>query len=368
MATKLQNSVGAVTNNAIETQFQCPVCFSPITNSVPLGNAESYSLHECAACGVQFWNPFKRIGSSWYEDFYTGRLKSIPPFEPGHKFSLADPLAPKKCRILDIGCGVGNFMAAARSEEYDVTGIDWDTRTIQTGKEVLKLKNIFPLSIEEYAEKKSGETFDVVSFFEVLEHQDDPVGFLSQVRRLVKPGGSIALSVPNRNRFQKGLNTTDLPPNHLTRWNPEVLTIILRSQGFEIISCGEEPLSLSCAALMSSVAAPAGLARAILGGTQPNSTDVAENPEKARETWKGQERFGRSRIASVLVWCKDAAIILPALFCLPLLRAKSLPGIYLYCLAQLKDSLREFGIVDCRVAQIAGGNCRFQRKLTSLEA
>ena len=227
-------------------------------------------------------------------------------------------------------------MAAARAHGFDVTGIDWDTKAIQTGKEVLGLEKIFPLSIEEYTEKNSGETFDVVSFFEVLEHQDDPVGFLSQVRRLVKPGGYIALSVPNRNRFQKGLDTTDLPPNHLTRWSPKVLTAFLRRHGFEIVSCCEEPLSLRQTARMLSAAVPTGLARVVLGGSPPNSTEVAENPQQARATWEKQARFGRSRIASILVRCKNNAFFLPALLCLPFLRARGYPGIYLYCLAQSK--------------------------------
>jgi len=327
-----------VSDSAAESHLDCPVCYTSIEMVAPLRTAGSYSLFECSSCGVQFWNPFKRIGSTWYEDFYTGRLKSIPPLEPGHKFFLADPKAPKKCRLFDIGCGVGNFMAVARAQGYDVAGIDWDTKAIQTGKEVLDLKRIFPMSIEEYAEENSGETFDVVSFFEVLEHQDDPVGFMSQVRRLVKPGGYIALSVPNRNRFQKGLDTTDLPPNHLTRWNPEVLKKFLGRQGFEIISCQEEPLSLRRTALILSAAVPTGLARAVLGGTQPNSTEVAENPEKARAAFKEQERLGKSLITTVLIWCKNSAFFLPAIFCLPLLRAKGYPGIYLYCLAKLKDS------------------------------
>src|SRR4029077_10280990 len=117
--------------------------------------------------------------------------------------------------------------------------IDWDSKAIQMGRDVLGLEKIFPLSIDEFMEGNSGDKFDVVSFFEVLEHQDDPVGFLSQVRRLLKPSGYIALSVPNRNRFQKGLDTTDLPPNHLTRWNPKVLKAFLRRHRFEIVSCRE---------------------------------------------------------------------------------------------------------------------------------
>jgi SAM-dependent methyltransferase len=228
-------------------------------------------------------------------------------------------------------------MAAAREQGYAVTGIDWDTKAIQTGKEILGLEKIFPLSIEEYAQKNSGETFDVVSFFEVLEHQDDPVGFLSQVRQLVKPGGYIALSVPNRNRFQKGLDTTDLPPNHLTRWNPKVLQAFLRRHGFETVSCREEPLSLRRTATMLSAAMPTGLARAVLGGAPPNSNEVAENPQQARATWEKQAQFGRNRISSILVQCKSYAFFLPALLCWPFLRAKGYPGIYLYCLAQRRE-------------------------------
>ena len=320
-----------------EVPRECPVCFAAIDFMEPIGRAGRYSLFECSVCGVQFWNPFKRIGSSWYEDFYMGRLQNIPPLEPGHKFFLADPRAPRKGHLFDIGCGVGNFMAAAREQGFEVTGIDWDTKAIQTGKQVLGLECIFPLSIEEYAEKISGKQFDIVCFFEVLEHQDDPVRFLSQVRQLVKPGGYIAMSVPNRNRFQKGLDTTDLPPNHLTRWNPIVLTAFLRRHGFEIVNCHEERLSLRWTATMLSAAMPTGLARAILGGAPPNSTDVAENPQKAQATWIKQARFGRSRITSVLVRCKNNAFFLPALLCWPFLRARGYPGAYLYCLAQLNE-------------------------------
>jgi SAM-dependent methyltransferase len=342
MKNELANNPSAVlaqvtSAEPTESPAQCPVCSAAIAVGGPIGTAGRYSLHECSACGIQFWNPFERIGSSWYEDFYKGRLQNIPPLEPGHKFFLADSRAPTKASLFDIGCGVGNFLAAARAQGFDVTGIDWDTKAIQTGKEILGLDKIFALSIEEYAEKNSGETFDVVSFFEVLEHQDDPAGFLSQVRRLVKPGGYIALSVPNRNRFQKGLDTTDLPPNHLTRWNPNVLTAFLRSHGFEIVSCREELLSLRRTATMLSAAMPTGLARAVLGGAPPNSTEVAENPRQARVTWQKQARFGRDRITSVLVRCKNDLFFLPALLCWPFLRAKGYPGIYLYCLAQRKD-------------------------------
>ena len=312
-----------------EAPTLCPVCSAAIAGGGPIGSAGRYSLYECSACSIRLWNPFKRIGSFWCEDFYIGRLQNIPPLEPGLNSFLAYPRVPKKSRLLDIGCGVGNFMTAERAQGFDVTGIDWITKAIRTWKEALGLEKIFPLSIKEFAKQYSGETFDVVSFFEVLGRQDDPVGFLSQVRLLAKPGGYISLSVPNRNRFQKALDTTDFPPNHLTRWNPKVLKAFLRRKGFEIISCREEPLRLSRTAAMLSAAMLTGLPRVVLGGAPPNSNEVAESPQQERTTWAKQARFGGSRITSVLVQCDKNAFFLPALLCWLYLRAKGYPGIYI---------------------------------------
>ena len=326
----------AVSRGSAGLLGNCPVCGAKLGTSSPLGQAGRYNLFECGVCHVQFWDPFKRLDASWYENFYVGRLQEVPPLEPGHKFFLADPRAPKSGRLFDIGCGVGNFMAAARAAGLDVTGIDWDSNAAQVGKEVLGLETIFPLSIEEYMKLNSGETFDVVSFFEVLEHQDNPTGFLAQIRSLLKPGGHIALSVPNRNRWQKGLDVTDLPPNHLTRWNPEVLTGFLRREGFEILSLREEPITLRRTASMLSAAIPTGLGRMVMGGASPNSTEMAENPQQALATLKKQSQSGRNHLGSLLIRCKNGAFFLPGVVCWPFLRWKGYRGVYMYCLARWK--------------------------------
>lgn len=56
------------------------------------------------------------------------------------------------------------------------------------------------MSLEEFSEfaKKEGLKFDVITFFEVLEHQDRPREFLERVKELLKPGGWLAGSVPKR--------------------------------------------------------------------------------------------------------------------------------------------------------------------------
>ena len=59
--------------------------------------------------------------------------------------------------------------------------------------------------------------------------------FVLLVKQCLKNEGFIALSVPNRERWQKVPDVLDYPPNHLTRWNVPSLTSLLTAQGFEIL-------------------------------------------------------------------------------------------------------------------------------------
>jgi len=95
------------------------------------------------------------------------------------------------------------------------------------------------MSLEEFYEyaKKKKLKFDVITFFEVLEHQDKPREFLRMVRELLKEGGYIAGSVPNRERlFAKDVDWKyfhgDYPPHHFLRFSKECLEKVLDLTGF----------------------------------------------------------------------------------------------------------------------------------------
>jgi 2-polyprenyl-3-methyl-5-hydroxy-6-metoxy-1,4-benzoquinol methylase len=165
----------------------------------------------------------------WYEQIYGGRDEELLPLEPGHKYFFADAAAPRGGELLDVGCGTGNFLAAARNAGYRVTGIELDRNAARFAKEQLGLQKVLPLTISEFAAQNRGEKFDLVTFFEVLEHQAAPAEFLRSVKSCLKPRGSIALSVPNRERWLTGPDVLDYPPNHFLRWNADALKKFLNA-------------------------------------------------------------------------------------------------------------------------------------------
>lgn len=101
----------------------------------------------------------------WYEQMYGGRDERLLPLEPGHRYFLKDPLAPGSGELLDIGCGTGNFLAAARAAGYAVSGTELDRNAAHFAKEQLGLPRVLGLTISEFAEQYTEEKFDVVTFF-----------------------------------------------------------------------------------------------------------------------------------------------------------------------------------------------------------
>jgi SAM-dependent methyltransferase len=269
----------------------------------------------------------------WYEQMYGGRDEKVLPLEPGHKYFLADPLAPRRGELLDIGCGTGNFLAAARDAGYGVTGIELDRNAARFAKERLGLQKVFALTISEFTEQHANKEFDVVSFFEVLEHQAAPVEFLQKVRGCVRQGGMIALSVPNRERWLTGPDVLDYPPNHFLRWNAASLRKFLSVQGFDVVSAREQPAGLAHTARMINTALRTGMSQAAGDGTASFRDVMQMTPELAETVLKAKPT-ARQRTMAMLGRIKHVACFPLAVAAFPYVRMRGYKGTYLYCLAR----------------------------------
>lgn len=137
-------------------------------------------------------------------------------------------------QLMDVGCGDGIFLEMAQSHGWDVWGIDLDEKSIEVGRK-RGLKQLYNQTMQEFSVSSVGEkkVYDVITFFEVLEHQSDPMLFLRSLHPFLRNGGLIAGSVPNRNRFTLFTDESgDLPPYHFTRWDCSALEFALKRTGF----------------------------------------------------------------------------------------------------------------------------------------
>ncbi|MEJ5273907.1 MAG: class I SAM-dependent methyltransferase, partial [Spirochaetota bacterium] len=140
-------------------------------------------------------------------------------------------------KLLDVGCAEGMFIKEVNKNfpNIEVYGIDFDKKSIQVAKEKFGVKNTSCFSLEEfydYAVSKNLK-FDIITFFEVLEHQTDPNKFLDICKKLLNTNGYIAGSVPNSKSIFKGLG--GYPPHHFLWFNKDSLYNVLKVNGFRDI-------------------------------------------------------------------------------------------------------------------------------------
>jgi len=199
-------------------------------------------LH-CPACDVQFSEPMEAAGDAFYDshELYAGPeiwYTSTKTLQWDQRMFLRDRPHPGG-RLLDVGCGTGYFIAAARADGYHVSGIDLSHGQLEVARRRFGLTDVHALTLDEYAGRVAPASFDVVTAFQVLEHVADPGSFLRRIRSLVVPEGWIAVGVPNWRVWSLLREPLDRPPNHLTRWSTASLRAALARADFEVVRIRE---------------------------------------------------------------------------------------------------------------------------------
>lgn len=218
----------------------CLVCHTPCvltyleSHTDPLGG-ETYDLFSCPECGVWFWNPLKNPGNIWYErdERYAGRNED-PILDPNiNHTQIISYLGQHTGRVLDVGCGVGNFLAWAQKHGWEPYGIDFDSDAIAAAKRTFGITNLEVLDLKEFKDKYPDLKFDLITAFDVFEHIDNHVEFLELIRSMLTENGHIAMSMPYRKRAL-WLLSGDVPPRHLTRWDRTSLSNFLEKRGYAV--------------------------------------------------------------------------------------------------------------------------------------
>lgn len=138
-------------------------------------------------------------------------------------------------RVLDVGCATGNFLAAMRDRGWEAFGVEPNSYAANYARERLGL-NVFIGELEEAG--YATNFFDLVTLWDVLEHVPDPRATLEEVARILRPGGTLVLSLPNPETWEVKLFGRywvgwDIP-RHLYLFTRSVLTRYLNEAGFEV--------------------------------------------------------------------------------------------------------------------------------------
>ncbi|MFN8058447.1 MAG: class I SAM-dependent methyltransferase [Vicinamibacterales bacterium] len=194
-----------------ETASACRVCggtASDVAYEGPVrlggfGRSAPGVVRRCRACGTEALEgpalvPPEHYATSEYRTIVGEGTQAADFFKlhDGEQFAKVPFLANllvRGHRVADIGCAAGSFLDM-------VSGLAGATIAIEPARsyhDSLRERGHEPYPDIDAAMPRWGHQVDLAVSFSVIEHVDDPVGFLAGIRRLVKPGGALLVSTPN---------------------------------------------------------------------------------------------------------------------------------------------------------------------------
>lgn len=205
-----------------------------------LGKHERIDMYQCQTCYLQFFPP-ELAGSN---QLYTQLQRFDWYYMPRkweHDAAVRD--MRRGDRVLEVGCGVGDFVERMHVEEQlDASGIELNPTAVDDARKLgrsVSLKNV-----KDMAREQRGR-FDVVCSFQVLEHIPDPARFINACINLLNPAGRLLISLPDSSGFIR-LEDNDLlnqPPHHVSRWSKRVLECLPQYFPLRLCKILYEPLA-----------------------------------------------------------------------------------------------------------------------------
>ncbi len=190
--------------------------------------SENYISHTDTAIG--FTNKLYRVVRSFMLDRKKNLIKKITGLKTG--------------KLLDIGSGTGYFAAKMKKNGWQVNGIEIndmarDFSISNFGLDVSTPDNIAALR---------SETYDCITLWHVLEHFHYPFKYISEISRLLKPGGLCLIALPNSAsydaiHYKQYWAAWDVP-RHLWHFNPDTFRSFIEKRGFILESLHTLPLDV----------------------------------------------------------------------------------------------------------------------------
>lgn len=224
--------------------FPCQLCrnvYAKTLFRLPTGNYK-----KCIRCGLVSADPvpnpdqiFLRA-ALWAKEFHTRPEKVIQSYSPDfQRVAYSDFLEiaehfKSNGRLLDVGCGIGGFIDAAKNAGWDSCGIDISPSILIPQSKGLKA---FKGYLEEM--KFPEGYFDIITLIDVIEHIHDLNSLMSHIRKFLRPQGGLIIVTPNINsltaKFLRSKWQALEPEDHITLFSPSTLNDLLKKHNFSTL-------------------------------------------------------------------------------------------------------------------------------------
>ena len=205
---------------------------------------EPFEIMVCEDCGLLYTTPKpsdEKLGDYYKSDEYYSHQENKKGFIPRvyeavksvnlkHKIAIATQ-GKESGKLLDIGCGVGDFLHFAEQNGWQCTGAEPSEDASSIAKKRIKAEILLPKDLEELPD----ESFDVITMWHVLEHVSDLQWQVNQLNRLLKKGGRLVIALPNFRsydaQYYKDKWAAYDVPRHLNHFSQDSIAKIFNING-----------------------------------------------------------------------------------------------------------------------------------------
>lgn len=225
----------------------CPSCaaanFRPLLEAADPHGGQRFLIVECQRCGLAFTNPRPdpiNIQQFYPADYRCHQSRVRETHRPLSR-CVARTLQPfGQARLLDFGCGGGNFMRRMAALGWNVTGLDLSDAAAGHVRE----SGLHAYSGTLPHPRWDNACFEAITMWQSLEHVHQPLEVLRAAHRLLTDSGRLLVAVPNFAGLGAkwfGANWYGLDvPRHLTHFTPQTLSMMLKQAGFAPLDVRQE--------------------------------------------------------------------------------------------------------------------------------
>lgn len=222
-------------------EISCPLCCAE--SYITIWSLEDYSFSKCPTCNLVYQNPQpipedveKRYDNSYFEYEIENETAFLDLILLGLNDTGFDPekLGDGNKRILDIGCATGLFLSYMKNIGWETFGVEICHSAAEYGNRERDV-NIFTGTLDKA--DYPADFFDVIHLSHVIEHINEPDSFISEIYRILKPGGVIYCTTPNVDGLQARIfkkKWRSAIADHMILYSVKTLKSILRKNGLSV--------------------------------------------------------------------------------------------------------------------------------------